>query len=99
MTETIHRVTWDGNNPTFHCDGDSASACHQYPSCEHEYWPCEHPFEPHEQCWKLPWLDASPEDSWFSDELVRFDEMPRIDGPIETEWEGECLLWCYGDDE
>lgn len=94
----IHSVTWDGNTPTFHCAGERTSACHQYPSCEDEYWPCTHPLVPHDDCWMTPWLDAAPEDSWF-DGGALLPVMPKVDGSIETEWEGEGLLWCYADSD
>lgn len=102
--EAQHRVTWDGDHATFHCDGDTDSACRNYPSCECEQWYEEqqpdgkfrhpHPAEPQDECWRLPWLTAgAPEDSYADGEGLSCD-VPRVDGPIETEFD-HYLTWTY----
>lgn len=101
-----HRVTWNGDHPTFHCDGDETSPCHIYPDCECQYWDLNgpdgthvHPDVPHARCWRLDWLDATPFDAYYDGGTGTGDVPPRIDGLIETEWEGDCLLWCYADSD
>jgi hypothetical protein len=94
MGETKHRVQWVDGAPLFFCDGDKRADCHQYPECDDEFWPCGHPFVAHESCWKVNFVQEAPDELWFDGgELI--DEIPKVDGEIEFDWDGDQLLWCY----
>jgi hypothetical protein len=81
------------------CDGDRERKCHWYPACDdHELWPCGCEYVAHDECWIVPWINASSlDDSCYDDALDRRDPetLGFPDGEIEWEWEGEFVLWNY----
>lgn len=100
--EAIHRVTWDSGLALFHCDGDATSPCRTYPDCGCEEWYLDetgkhpHPSVIQDECWKLPWLDASDAvDTYDGDDYADGGGPQQIDAEIETTWDGDCLTWDY----
>lgn len=91
----------------FVCTAEPTAKCRNYPSCECEAWSVElhgnppaegHEDQPQGECWVNPWLSATdlrdsyePEELWLDD-----DEFPN--GPIDIEWDGDCVLWKYADE-
>ena len=92
MTAT-HRLTESG---TFTCDGGPESECHQYPSCDCDYWDLdgshEHPIEGHEECWMLPWVNATSPTDTSANELPLDECTPGI---VSLDWDGDFVLWSH----
>lgn len=110
----VHSVTWEGDVPRFHCDGDAHSRCRFFPDCDCEYYDeghdSRHPSVEHpEECWEIGWLEAAGIGGFFAADMevdgheVEVNgedspgDVPRRDGVVETEWEGEYMLWCYAE--
>lgn len=94
MPDATHRLV----DQAFVCEGGEAHKCHWYPDdCECGYWPCGHDYTFHERCWQADWFDAMDLlDTDIDEGEHRDPETLRYpDGEIETEWEGECVLWSY----
>lgn len=96
----------------FVCKADASAPCRNYPACTCEDWEEArhfghgkgetpepgHEAVPQDECWMDPWLNNSMlHDSYSADDLyIDDDEFPN--GPVETTWEGDYLLWEYADD-
>lgn len=102
LATATHQITWTHGVATFHCDGDQASECHNYPACDCESWEMDtpddepthhrHPEVPQAECWITPWLNNTPVEDTYSELTLH---VPQHDGLIEWEWEGEGVLWTY----
>lgn len=104
MTAHLHSIRWQGpDDATFACTCDSACACRNYPACDCEVWTIGHDKQPgHEsvpqdECWVMPWLNATTPSDTFYDSATPSLDLPedRRDGPIETEWDDGGVLWHY----
>lgn len=94
----------------FVCVAEATADCHNYPACECDQWDMElhghlpgstpepgHENVPHDECWIVPWVEASSlADSYEDGDGYSDDQFP--DGPVTTSWECDYVLWSYADD-
>ena len=99
--EGVHRVTWDGHSPTFHCDSDETANCRNYANCECESNSEEHQAHervPQDECLYLPWLDAGAEyPAWETPWDDDGEPISPPDGEIVVIWNGEGYDWFWKD--
>lgn len=99
MSAIQHHFIRDGR---FVCTATIDDPCHIYPACECEHWSeehdQEHPPVAHDECWQVPWIEASYLRDTYSTNGVSLDDDEFPDGPVDATWEGDCLMWKYADD-
>lgn len=91
LPDAVHRLVGE----VAICDGDSESKCHWWPECDHETFLCGHEYVDHGECWIIQWLNGFDLYDLDMDEGEHRDPetLEYPDGVIETQWEGDYMLW------